>query len=134
MKGKNEDPYQVVTFSAPVSFLLLEDYEFAFVACEDMPNCSCGYLHLMPPVEGLICSEFLEESEAKEIAKKAKKLRKRGASEELTKLAVEVHETLDDRAAFDAAEWRARFGIRFDDDPPPELFAKPPEETDVAPS
>lgn len=131
----------VVNISPVLDLLLTESADFTMVACEDMPDCDCGHPHLIPPVELLADSEFLEESEVQELeqlsdAREAIKERIEERIEESEaareKVQARVIEILEDCAArhlFYVAALRASMGIRLEgDDLPAELFADPETE------
>jgi hypothetical protein len=122
-----ENPLTVV-ISAPLMFILNENYGLRWVPCEEMPNCGCGQLHLVVPLEMLLESEFLEEEEAEELERRIEELEELedGSEKEnkLHALAVETHELLEERALYEAAALRAYTGFRLEGDPSPELFAE----------
>jgi len=122
-----KEPFHLLALSAPASFLLFEDLGFHIVACEDLPGDTCGpcgHLHLIPPVDILVRSEFLSDEEAEEYERSALALSR--GDEEMA-MAVELHDLLEARGAFAAAAMRARFKMRFEDDPDPSLLLTPDE-------
>lgn len=109
---REKEPFYLLNAGAAVVLLLGEEFGFHWVECGDMPDCDCGHLHLIPPVEYLVHSEFLDESDEAGYLERVEKIRESsgargaGALTELD-LAIELHELLEDRAIYGAAEMRA---------------------------
>ena len=59
MKGMKPS---LVNFSGVVFEILCEEYGWHWIPCDQMPDCDCGEMHLVPPLEEMV--GMLEEGEA----------------------------------------------------------------------
>ena len=116
---KVDNPVLAV-ISGPVAFLLLEDCGFYYVPCEEMPDCDCGHLHLVPSIEFLLDSEYLTDAEVEVLKPRVDLARSKSDSGMAAReLAIQIHEVLDARQLDEAEQWQESNGLFLEEDGPP---------------